>query len=314
VGDFQHAALVYDGPERFSDAVAPFLREGIEAGEPTMVAVGAPQIARLRADLGEAASAVKFVDMAELGRNPGRIIPAWTEFVADETRGRPVRGIGEPIWAGRSPAELVECQLHEALLNLAFADARDFRLLCPYDRTALDGAVMHEACRSHPEVVHESAAHASGTYAGGDALLAPFDAPLAQPRGHVDAFGFDRGSLDELRALVAHRGRAAGLPPGRVDDFVLAVSEAAANSVSHAGGQGVLRVWEEDDALVCEVRDPGVVEDPLVGRRPPTFDRWGGWGLYIAHQLCDLVQLRSGALGTVVRLHMNVPALSESAA
>ena len=68
-------------------------------------------------------------------------------------RGRRLRGIGEPIWADRSPDELVECQRHEALLNLAFADAGDFWLLCPYDVDALDPDVIAEAHHSHPAVV-----------------------------------------------------------------------------------------------------------------------------------------------------------------
>jgi anti-sigma regulatory factor (Ser/Thr protein kinase) len=312
VGKFEHAALVYGGQEQFAAAVVPFLREGIDAGEPTMVAVGAERTASLREGLGAAADEVRFVDMADVGRNPGRIIPAWSDFVTDHA-GRAVRGVGEPVWAGRSAAELLECQLHESLLNLAFDTTDGFRLLCPYDEQALDGAVVHEACRSHPSVVEAGARRESATYRG-DALLAPFDGPLPSPRGTVEAFAFDRNSLDELRALVRHRGIVAGLSQRRAEDFVLAVNEAAVNSVRHAGGQGVLRIWTEDGSLVCEVRDPGVVEDPLAGRRVPRLDQEGGCGLYIAHQLCDLVQLRSGSLGTVVRLHMSAPALSESSA
>jgi anti-sigma regulatory factor (Ser/Thr protein kinase) len=66
----------------------------------------------------------------------------------------------------------------------------------------------------------------------------------------------------------------------------------------------VLRVWQEDGRLICEVKDRGTAEDPLVGRRQPPPDQGGGWGVWIAHQLCDLVQFRSGSGGTVVRVHM----------
>jgi hypothetical protein len=64
----------------------------------------------------------------------------------------------------------------------------------------------------------------------------------------------------------------------------------------------MLRLWEQDDRLVCEVQDAGRVEDPLVGRRPPSLGAVGGRGVWLAHQLCDLVQLRSGPAGTTVRL------------
>jgi hypothetical protein len=55
----------------------------------------------------------------------------------------------------------VERQRHEALLNLAFAGAADFWLLCPYDTEALDGSVIDEAHHSHPVVVQDGAARDS---------------------------------------------------------------------------------------------------------------------------------------------------------
>ena len=85
---------------------------------------------------------------------------------------------------------------------------------------------------------------------------------------------------------------------------MLAVNEAAANSIVHGGGHGVLRTWSENGSLVCEVRDRGRITDPLVGRRRPPLDATTGRGVWLAHQICDLVQLRSGADGTVVRVHM----------
>ena len=66
----------------------------------------------------------------------------------------------------------------------------------------------------------------------------------------------------------------------------------------------MLRVWREADALRCEVRDRGRIDDPLVGRGEPDGDQIGGWGVWIAHQVADLVQVRSGRDGTVVRLRM----------
>ena len=35
-----------------------------------------------------------------------------------------------------------------------------------------------------------------------------------------------------------------------------------------------------------------------------TSDDGGGWGLWLANQLCDLVQLRTLPDGNVVRLHL----------
>jgi anti-sigma regulatory factor (Ser/Thr protein kinase) len=85
---------------------------------------------------------------------------------------------------------------------------------------------------------------------------------------------------------------------------VIAVHEAAANTVVHAGGAGILRIWRDGLSLVCEIGDDGRIRDPLAGRHPDSPHDDSGHGLRIAHELCDLVQLRSGPWGTTVRLHM----------
>ena len=85
---------------------------------------------------------------------------------------------------------------------------------------------------------------------------------------------------------------------------MLTVNEVATNSLRHAHGSGVLRVWEEPDYLICEVRDGGTFDNPLAGRERPVGGQLGGYGLWLANQLCDLVQVRSFVTGSVVRLHM----------
>ena len=87
--------------------------------------------------------------------------------------------------------------------------------------------------------------------------------------------------------------------------MVLAVNEIAANSVQHGGGSGTLRIWREGDVLTCEIRDSGHLDDPLADRRRPAPGEDGGRGLWLANQLCDLVQVRSFTTGTTVRLHMH---------
>ena len=299
---FRHEALLYSGRDDFLDRTLPFVLDGVARREPVLVAVDAAKGAAMRERLGAEGDAVTFVDMAELGRNPGRIIPAWEAFATRHDGA--IRGIGEPIWADRSDEELVECQLHEALLNLAFAHADDFRLLCPYDTATLRDAVLHEACCSHPLVTAGAASEPSHDYRGTDDPLAPFAAPLPRPPAGADMLGFERATLSDVRHLVAAACDREGLDRSRRGDLVLAVDELASNSVRHGGGHGVLRLWRDDDALRCEVRDRGRITDPLVGRRDRSDHQIGGWGMWIAHQVADLVQVRSGADGTVVRLRM----------
>jgi anti-sigma regulatory factor (Ser/Thr protein kinase) len=303
VSGFRHAALFYAGPGAFLDGTLPFIREGVERDEPVMVAVDAAKIELLREALGADAAAVAFADMTVLGRNPGRIIPAWHGFARRHTGAPAIRGVGEPIGPDRGAEELVECQLHEALLNLAFAEAPNLTLLCPYDTESLRDAVVHEARSTHPYVGSEP----SRDYRRDDELLAPFAVPLPPPPAGAETIGFERGTLAEVRRVVGAAADRAGLPRERRADLVLAVDELASNSVRHGGGHGVLRLWREPDAVRCEVRDRGRIDDPLVGRRDRDPQDIGGWGVWIAHQVADLVQVRSGADGTVVRLRMCCP-------
>jgi anti-sigma regulatory factor (Ser/Thr protein kinase) len=86
---------------------------------------------------------------------------------------------------------------------------------------------------------------------------------------------------------------------------VLAVSEATANSVQHGGGRGSVWVWSTPSSIVCEVVDAGRFDDPLVGRLHPGGAAISGHGVWIIHQLCDLVQIRTFVDSSVVRMHVN---------
>lgn len=303
VNGFHHEALLYAGTEGFIAATLPFLRDGVAAGDAMLVAVDAAKGGRLRAALGPDAERVRFADMAQLGANPNRIISAWHDFVAEQRPGTPLRGIGEPIWAGRSDAELEECHRHEALLNVAFAHTPSFQLICPYDTSALDPSVVTAACGTHPHVCADGATRASDAFAGVERIPVPFDAPLAPAPPSAAELRFDAASLGAVRALAGRAALAGGLPAARRDDLVLAVNELATNSVSHAGGGGTLRTWQ-DGGVVCEVADGGRIENPLAGRRRPAGEQLGGFGLWIVNQLCDFVQVRTYPSGNVVRVRM----------
>ena len=300
---YRHEAFLYRGDDGFLAGTVPFVRDGIAAGEPVMVAVIERRWALLRDALGVDAKHVDFVDMAELGHNPARIIPGWRSFVDGRCRDeQPVRGVGEPIWSGRRDAEVVECQLHEALLNLALAPDTPLWLRCPYDVDALAPPVVEEAHRSHPILVDTDGYTGSLSYGGAYHVGEVFGRELPAPGVPTNRLVFGADELHEVRKLVTSHAGAAGLDPERVWELGLAVHEVATNSVKHGGGSGSLRVWFETGSLVCEVRDTGRLDDPLAGRHRPVPTEPDGRGLWMANQLCDLVQVRSTAHGTVVRM------------
>lgn len=302
VDTFRHEALFYDGVDDFVDRIGAFVDEGARAGEAVLVVVTPDKLGPLRHAVGDA-KGVTFADMTDLGRNPARIIPAWREFLDEHiAEGRPVRGVGEPIFAARTPDELVECQRHETLLNLAFDGTPAWWLLCPYDVRTLDGSVLDGARRSHPVVSWGDAAEHSHAY--DDVSATVFDGALSAPPPAAAALPFDAGALDAVRRFVVDQGYRLGLPDDRVGDLVLAVHELATNSVRHGGGEGVLRIWAADDRVVCEVQDRGWIDRPLAGRLRPDPDDESGRGLWLVNHLCDLVQVRSKPGDTVVRVHL----------
>lgn len=305
VGGYRHEAFLYSGRDEFLSGTMSFLRRAVGAGDPVLVVVSGEKVDLLRQRLGAEAGHVSFVDMAGVGDNPGRIIAVWREFVAAHSGARQLWGIGEPVHPERSPTELAECQLHEALLNVAFDAATPFWLLCPYDLEALAVDVIDEARRTHPFVAREGERQACGAFRPID-LADPFDRPV--PARPADAAGlpFEAGGLRRVRAFVTEQAEGAGLDSRSAEAMVLAVSEIASNSVRHGGGRGELRTWVQDRSLVCEVSDRGHITSPLVGRVRPVLDGRGGAGLWVANQLCDLVQIFSSPRGTTVRVYQDI--------
>src|SRR3989442_11321034 len=94
---------------------------------------------------------------------------------------------------------------------------------------------------------------------------------------------------------------ASGSAVARMEDLLLAI-------IAVAQGLGSLRrslkIWQVDNTLICEVRSSRRIYDPLACREWPPRRKESHRGLWVANQLCDLVQLRQGDSGTVVRLHM----------
>lgn len=299
---FEHEALFYRDDDDFLAGLLPFVREGLEQDEAVVVAEPRARLDLLRDALGDDASAVDLLDMAEVGRNPGRIIGVWDRLLREHTAaGRRLRGVGEPAFVGRRDPEFLECRLHELLLNHAFDGGTPWRLLCPYDETHLPRPVVRAALHSHPTAGTSAGRRPSPDYAPGEAtdlfagrLPEPGDAVLRGTYGPTD--------IPATRRTVAQYARRSGLPEDKVEVLELAASELATNSVRHGGGSGTVAMWTTPSAAIVEFRDAGQLTDPLTGRLMPTPEQAGGRGVFLVNQLCDLVQVRSTDHGTTIRI------------
>ncbi|HET9139121.1 sensor histidine kinase [Actinophytocola sp.] len=297
--EFTHPALFYRGLDDYLDGVGGFLRAGLAAGEPVFAAVPPDRLAPLRDHLGADGDRAHLVDMAEAGRNPGRIMTALTDFAGRRGSGRAWL-VGEPIWASRTPAEIREATRHEALINLAFADV-PVTILCPYDVSGLSPEVIADAARTHPVLWRDGEEKPSPAY--DDPMIVATGCDAADAAGaDAECREFDPANLIAVRAWALEFGQAAGLSEDRSFDLKLAVGEAVANSVRHGGGRGSLTLWRAPGGgVVAQVRDTGRLADPLVGRRRPAPGAANGRGLWMIHHLSDLVEFAPG----VIRLHVS---------
>jgi anti-sigma regulatory factor (Ser/Thr protein kinase) len=298
-----HAALLYASMDEFLTWALRFVDAGLDEDEPVLVSAPRPEISSLRARMRGRAHRVTWADITRIGANPGRIIPHVHAFASTHA-GRPVRYLQKLAWPGRTRAEQREAIRHEALINLAF-DASPVRVLCTYDSARLDPGIIRSAMSTHPVLHREGRTGPSSAYDARCVFPAEYDRPLPGPPDGAATMAY-RGDLAALRAFAAQHATSIGLRQDRVLDLVLAVGELAANTFRHTGAGGVLAIWSAGDELVCQVQDSGYITDPLAGRYLAAADADESHGLLIVHQVCDLVELRTGPGGTTIRLHMRL--------
>ncbi|MGH3555196.1 MAG: anti-sigma factor RsbA family regulatory protein, partial [Mycobacterium sp.] len=304
---FAHPALLYRTPQEYLDCLLPFIVEGLDAGEPVLVAVPGPNLAVLGDGLGRSAAHVVMVDMAEAGRNPGRILGEVLSRFVEKHRDQPVRMIGEPVWPGRSEVEYPACVQHEVLINRAFT-GYDVTVVCPYDVTHLDPGVIADAQCTHPVLWQNGVFEQDSPAYAPAAVWARYNQPL--PR-HPAAVRYTARKLADLagaRSFVGAYAQWFGLSPERTADLQLIASELATSSLTHTCGACRLALWHDDGHLVCEARDCGCLDDPLVGRRPYGSESARGRGLYVVNAVADLVRTYTSPDETTIHAHLRLQA------
>jgi len=306
VTNLVHIALFYRGDRQYLDAVVPFIRAGLEQGEPVIVVVPTRQLALIRDALGEDAARVAMADMTEVGCNPARTFPALAEV--DDTDGW-ARAVAEPVWPGRPPEAYPACVQNEALFNEAFADRR-LVTLCPYDAVGLDHSVLADARTTHPRIWEDDTVSDSAAFAHWDALER-YNEPLPTDPQALIAPLHSVSELSGVRTLAGEFGQSAGLPAERVGDLQLIVTELATNSLKYSPGDCTVALWQRDGNLVCQVSDNGRLVDPLAGRRSPDIHATGGRGLFLVNALADLVRTHTCPDGTTIRAYLRLDRATE---
>jgi anti-sigma regulatory factor (Ser/Thr protein kinase) len=147
---------------------------------------------------------------------------------------------------------------------------------------------------------------------------------IADCSGELLDVVFGWADFARLRRQVAAQCAAAGLTGTRLDDFVLAVHEIAANAIVHAGAGGRLILRRAASGLRCLVADTipkGTVSCPAprsadmretaVAATAATepgepIGADSGRGLWLAATLADELSITSGPDSTIVSLYMRL--------
>jgi len=302
---FHHDVLLYGGPGDLARQAAPLIAAARAAGAAFVAAVPRAHVDDVASLLGDDTSDT-VTETDGIARNPGRLLEVWADALDGARRsGRPLVGIAEVVWPERTDAELEECWISEVLIEAAFAEGDDLHLVCAYDVATLDPATLDRACAHHATMFHEGTPWENDHYRP-ELPAAVLSHPLAPVPPGARRINVRLDDLPELREDVRALARSYGVSERRVDDLVLATNELASNTVRHGGSDGVVEIWIRDGSIWCEVNDSGRIDDPYVGRRRPATHDTGGRGVWIAHQVCDLVQVRSSSNGTRIRIRMAI--------
>ena len=301
----RHVAFFYRDQDERRAQILGLVRAGLARGEPALVALPGDETHLLGEQLDGEPGELLYADIADVGRNPARLIPEVRAFI-DKHADQRVLVVGEACWPGRSPAELREATRHEALMNLAFAQSAA-TITCAYDVARLPPSAITDATWTHPEYLARGQHAATPSHRPVWGIPSDCDQPLPPPPAGAESLAYDT-DLAPVRRLVERHARDALLGADRAADLVLAASEVAANTLDHAKSGGTFLIWRDGGEILCQTHDQGWISDPLAGRvrRGPDGR---GHGLYLVNQVCDLVEIRTGSAGTTIRMHMRLPYL-----
>ncbi|OMC41858.1 sensor histidine kinase [Mycobacterium sp. IS-1264] len=303
---FVHSALLYHSQREYLDFVAGFVIDGLAMDEPVLVAVPGDMMALVHDELSGACGTpdgLRMADTTEVARNPNRFMAMEGSFV-EEHPDRRVRIVSEVFWPGRTDDELWACVEREALVNEAF-DGHAVTGLCLYDASRLDDDVLADVRATHPMLWSSGSLHPSAEYAP-DAVMARCNEPLPNNPGAVTYMVRKSADLRLARAFAVNYADWVGLSQDGIEDLQLIATELASNSLMYTDGACRLAFWRDDDHLVCEARDSGRLDDPLVGRLNPGPSGPASRGLFLVNAISDLVRTHCTPAGTTIQAYLRL--------
>jgi anti-sigma regulatory factor (Ser/Thr protein kinase) len=299
----RHQAFFYEGVDAFVSETLPFVEEGLRDGDPIVVVAKTNNLAALREGLGDEAERVSLHDAQTWYSSPGKAFSACLEFVGANSDASRIRAIGEVNWPVDWAEGIDEYAHYEAVFNVIAREAPVY-VVCPYDVSALPDAIIAHARATHPEIRTVGNVHPSDEFVDPDEYCSRLANRLhTAPPGKAIEVTSD---LAELRYVVGTHALDANVPRQRIAELLLAVHEIAVNALTHGGGTAIARLWTDERRFVCDIENEGAgLSETTAGYVPPDPGGEGGRGLWLARQVCDLVEVLSRGGTTRVRLSMS---------
>lgn len=304
--DADHRLLEYSSDGEYLAGVAPFLFDGLQAGEPGLVVASARNLAAVRDALGPAVDGrLRFADSDTWGSGnvASRVLAVeWTirKLLATAKR---CRYVGEFTWPG--VARRREWCRHEAAANILRPSSL-VSTLCTADTRASPAEFLADLRRTHPIIAPD---RANPDFVEPWSYLTQLDDSSYHPAppNAVTSTAVDDRDLRAVRQRVSAAASAAGLTEYQTQCLTLAATEIVANAVHHGGTVATIKSWAQGPRFCCEVSDHGAgIDDPIAAYRPPA-PAGGRCGLWLARTFSDELRIVSSAAGTTVRMSFTLP-------
>ena len=303
-----HEAAYYSSDEELLAVLVPFLTDGCDAGEPTLVALGERNTALVRSAL-PARARVDYIGNGTMYARPTAAIRSFRRLLAGHVAaGAPqIRVVGE-MPATAFGATWNWWARYESAVNYAYDDFPVWGI-CPYDRRTTPAEMLEDVERTHPRTARPDGTHARGTAYTDPVTFLSEPRPVRPDPLEATPPSVELAAPTAAAARHAVREADAGvLDDDALDDLLVAVSEAVTNAAVHGRQPVRMRVWTGADRIIVAVSDGGPgPKDPFAGLLPANDRATGGRGLWIVHQSCSHVTAERSPDGFTLRLTAGDP-------
>ncbi|MBM7774300.1 anti-sigma regulatory factor (Ser/Thr protein kinase) [Actinokineospora baliensis] len=301
---YDHVALYYTNDGDLLDGAVPFLVDGVARDEAMVIALDEPRADLVLSALPDPDRVVTLQPDPQYTR-PAATIKAYRDMFSSLVKrgASAIRVVGELPSPALAQAWDVWSR-YEAAVNYAY-DAFPVRSMCAYDTRTTPAPILRDVARTHSLVAVGGTPKPNPEYVEPPSFLSRSGPPTPLPVQHLPPTA---ALIDPTPAAARHAVTAAGafaLSRADLEDLVTSVSEIVTNAVKYGTPPVTVRLWTGPRQVVVTIHDGGRGPvDPFAGLVPTPNPDGGGYGLWIAHQLCHHVTLSRAESGFTVRLTM----------